>query len=280
MIGFKYMTVLLFLNVLTYSNAVLWLFWEGSSTLPVMYRNTLASMETVFGKQNITILSTSLKQSKSLPSIWNISVFDIIEKIPEGFTRRDSLITCLKSHKHRFAAASDVMRLVLLYLYGGMYSDFDALWLKRPLDDNILVTNTRKKKTRISNGFIKFKEPGHLFLENSLKNIAGTCYRRRRDAFGMKLLTSVYHTIAKEVKSDVTFIQNYQMYGVAFNHARRCFYTTDQCPLKLPTVFEKGIYHLHVFGSRTRLTKGTLPIAGSLYGDALDFLNLSSNFST
>jgi Glycosyltransferase sugar-binding region containing DXD motif len=124
----------------TPSSPCVFLIWTGSSTLPPMYALGLQSAIRAFGGENIVIVSPDLlvasmdwyptTTTTTTIRIWNISSHALAARVTdihplrvwERFFRRIQ-------HPAHFA---DFQRIALLYLYGGLYTDIDALWLRAP----------------------------------------------------------------------------------------------------------------------------------------------------
>ena len=110
------------------SSSQVFLVWVGSDSLPTMYEVALQSAVKVYGKENITIVSDSLLPAKNwYPKIWNVSSLELALQLMDirpqsewnNFFRR------LKDPAHH----ADFLRIALIYLYGGLYTDFDSLWI-------------------------------------------------------------------------------------------------------------------------------------------------------
>lgn len=71
---------------------------------------------------------------------------------------------------------ADIIRLYVVYMYGGIYSDIDSVWLK-PLDENFtyefLTYRIDKHCSNFTNSFFGFAK-GSYILKNLLKNLKYT----------------------------------------------------------------------------------------------------------
>jgi Glycosyltransferase sugar-binding region containing DXD motif len=115
------------------SSPCVFLIWRGSATLPPMYELGLQSAIRAFGSENIVIVSTDLVAIIDCyppVRIWNISSHDLAARVTDIHPLHvwERFFQQIQ-HPAHFA---DFQRIALLYLYGGLYTDIDALWLRAP----------------------------------------------------------------------------------------------------------------------------------------------------
>ena len=85
---------------------------------------------------------------------------------------------------------ADILRLYIVYMYGGIYSDIDSIWVK-PLDDNFLsdfVTyRIDKQCSNLTNSFFGFS-PKSSIIKNAIMNLEQSiiCFLRARNDYLFK----------------------------------------------------------------------------------------------
>jgi hypothetical protein len=135
---------------------------------------------------------------------------------------------CLSQNsQHQATHISDYLRIVLLFKFGGLYLDADALMLRgiESLPSNFIgMIDFLKlepqcnwcidKKWYLANGVLKF-EKQHPFLKKILEIIEGTVYdKTQRTAIGPQLLTSAFLKNL-DLTSDVVLLPEEILYPIA-----------------------------------------------------------------
>jgi hypothetical protein len=112
----------------------------------------------------------------------------------------------------RIAHIADIYRLEILYEYGGIYSDFDVLWLRNPWEylDHKLVIGYTNKAYKILCNAVLMSEKGHPALLEYKKWLIDIypCSKYWTPANPYKLWAS---------REDVTFVDRHLFYPIKWN---------------------------------------------------------------
>lgn len=107
---------------------------------------------------------------------------------------------------------ADILRLYLVYIYGGIYSDIDSVWVK-PLDENFtndfVTYRIDKQCSNLTNSFFGF-QPKSNIIKNAILNLelSIVCFLRARNDYLFKtyipVITGPNHLtrIIRESKPD------------------------------------------------------------------------------
>lgn len=166
---------------------------------------------------------------------------DIYEHIDAKLTKYEN--NGQETDLHRKAHFSDLFRLLVLYKYGGMYTDIDSIWVngKSLLGTNFLVVN---EKSQIMNGCMGFSQPRHPLLKYIINDIKRTYNPHDWTSLGETLITKHY----PKHKDGITIIDHLTMYGIHWKRILRKQYR-DKDDYKIIDKLKKGeIYQIHVFG--------------------------------
>ena len=140
----------------------------------------------------------------------------------EGFIAK---LETFRKSRFWYVHVADLLRLVLLYQYGGIYMDTDII-VVRPLESLKWNSPGWQDKRKINNAFLKF-EKGNSFLEACLKEFSET-YKENVFGFnGPDLLTRVYR--ASNWSPDVVSPVGYKLYYmIRWNSMnKQCFTDTE-----------------------------------------------------
>ena len=91
---------------------------------------------------------------------------------PEIEMFNNTIINYLNQHEN-YGYKADVIRLYVVYKYGGIYSDIDSVWIK-PLDDNFryefVTYRIDKQCSNLTNSFFGFNS-NSIILKNAIINL-------------------------------------------------------------------------------------------------------------
>jgi len=104
-----------------------------------------------------------------------------------------------------FVHLSDLLRLCLVYLHGGVYADLDLLFL-RPISDTLNVTHiTREKKDHITNSFF-MGPPRAGFLREALRLFPKHYDPKCWDCAGPKLIYATWRHLDEKGRHELTHL--------------------------------------------------------------------------
>lgn len=129
----------------------IWFYWDGgiSDNRMRILKDSVYSTRVFNPNHHITIISNSLKQEQ-FDSKYDIEVRNWDESIFDNTPiDKDTIQTYSKAHRRDF---SDLLRLVLLYKYGGSYIDTDDLCIKPLSDTKNIVCRSYDPHTCFYNG--------------------------------------------------------------------------------------------------------------------------------
>ena len=260
------------------SSSQVFLVWVGSDSLPTMYEVALQSAVKVYGKENITIVSDSLLPAKDwYPKIWNVSSLELASQLTDirpqsewnNFFRR------LKDPAHH----ADFLRIALIYLYGGLYADFDSLWIRpAPIHYPFTIDGNITKRTfqpGNSNGVLG-GEAGHKFFRQILEQMP-SAYGNGWNDIGSRLIDKV--TATCNCDADFERVDFDTFYGISWSRAKESFTEpmNDTREKKLKEILESS-HQLHLFGHITEIGTGAVPAKDSLYAKVLEHLSIDIQY--
>ena len=153
---------------------------------------------------------------------------------------------------------SDLVRLLALTKYGGLYLDTDALWLRNinslpvafvgAIDFLRLAPSCTwciRERWYLANGVLSFPA-GHRFLHFLLARIDSLTYEpANRTAIGPQFLTEAYQD-AVEASSDVIVLDEALLYPIAGPDVPMALTTSLTAPEEARSLFAKS-YSVHIF---------------------------------
>lgn len=221
----------------------LWLIWHGINR-PFMYDVALKSMQKLYECEIFKVTDESVHNIiTQLTEIHDIDIW-------KGF------IAKIKNSKWGPGVHyADFLRVALIYLYGGIYSDFDSLWIKRLPDFKLLMVD--KPSNGVLGGYAKNK-----WLYNVLKSMPIIYDPNSWNSIGAGLLKKSL----PQNTDEFTFIKYEEMYTIPWTQAKN-YYTkpyNQLAPVKLG-------YQLHMFGMRLKLNGiyNSIPVENSLYANVI-----------
>ena len=275
----------------------LFMVWTGPPKLPLMYEVALQTSIKAYGVENIVICSTTLDQVKDwYPVIWNVSAYDLTPKLTEfhNLTVWNNFIDRLEIRAHY----ADFMRIALIHLYGGVYADFDSIWIRAlPLEypipsgehQNKTVLRVRQDERKNYRGKrIKTNDPSS--TSNTILGGAKNTkfYRLVLEwmpiGYDPKLWVGIGgHLLGKSYREcncteDMLEIEYRDMLGIFGYDAPRLYNSPlgEKDKSLRDHVINKA-YQIHMFGSKTKVASGNHPVNGSLYALVLDSLGISAS---
>ncbi|KAF9286519.1 hypothetical protein BGZ68_002842 [Mortierella alpina] len=160
---------------------------------------------------------------------------------------------------------ADYLRLVVLYKYGGLYMDMDALWIRAPGDritefigsdvsdtESDLAWTMDQKNTYLANGVMRFQR-GRSMLKYIAQH-AFTSFDYKPDCFncgGPKALTSYVktHRISLE-KNGLHILPREALYPYNWKEIMEAFGTSTKAQEDILLIEEHGL-SLHLYGKVT-----------------------------
>lgn len=259
------------------TSPTMFMVWIGPPELPHMYQVALASAVKCYGRSNITIVSQSLLPAKDwYPRIWNVSAAEIALQLTDLHPTavwNDFLETSGKLRAH----TADFLRVALVYLYGGLYSDFDSIWI-RPA--SIQFPYTAENGLEI-----------HAFQAQNLNTVMGAEAGHRYYRYILEMMPSAYNArcwtcIGENLNikarsrcnctSEIYLEDEKKMLGINWRHARGFFENpmSGAAEALLTRVLNES-YQLHLYGHMTQTANGTIPAKDSLYAKVLEHLSIN-----
>jgi hypothetical protein len=241
-------------------NHHVFLFWENAKgILPPMYKIALKSILRAFGTERVIIASKTLeKEEPWYPRIWREYEEDVMDPV---------LLNRIMKHKQSQGPhLADMFRLSVLYKYGGIYTDADALWVNPiELGDGFLtMVNSRL----VSNGCIGMPAR-HPFLTEVMRLLPSTYDTRCWNCMGSGLLSKVYNKcgIACNLFKRVDYITMYTIQWDKSKHAMEV--PADDVAFNR---LKNGTNHqLHIYGKINGKRETFQP--GTIYDKAVKYIN-------
>lgn len=137
-IDYKYMSNENYLNDKNIEKNI-HLIWIGSQ-INNKYFNTVIKCQTINTDYKIHLWiddSTLNNDHKSILDSYNIIYKNIYTELTTNSNELKAKILTLLSRHPNYGYKADIIRLFVVYLYGGIYSDIDSVWLK-PFDNNFI----------------------------------------------------------------------------------------------------------------------------------------------
>lgn len=165
-------------------------------------------------------------------TVWR---YDIVQEtrgtLLESFVKSDAWRSSNAS-SFRYAHESDLLRLVMLYKFGGIYIDTDLLLL-RPVDDDILEgsalgvetyndqveTSKTKGGLRINNAFLAFTRPGHPYVKYVMEKVAQQYDPKEWAAIGPDLITESFRAMPDDVQLSIRLLEPEALYPLHWARA-------------------------------------------------------------
>lgn len=287
-------------------NSRVFLYWTGKPSLPKMYEVALKTMLKAYpGK--VLIITDSLTEMKWwYPDVWyldDVTLVDILVKQPEINPMKTQAEAkadwnlMLKTLRGTGVKASfaDFIRVAVCYLYGGLYSDFDALWVNPiPWEDvstrgfHVAVRRDKDKPYKISNGVFGFPHH-HPLLREYMINVQKLMNPSKSNTARWGIIGGDLIQVSKEYcevfdrlrcsrtgkepssPREFEYIEMYTVpYDLANNHYQNTFRNDDDL---FKGLIEHG-WQLHMFGQMTKLVTNVLPAKNSLYDRVCEYLKV------
>ncbi|CAK9079389.1 Alpha-N-acetylglucosaminidase (N-acetyl-alpha-glucosaminidase) (NAG) [Cleaved into: Alpha-N-acetylglucosaminidase 82 kDa form [Durusdinium trenchii] len=239
------------------------LFWTGDSALPRMYEIALFQMVRVYG-ESLVIISSSLKETKSwYPQVWGAGIEGMIKGLARDKMIGHSLAVwedvvrkMKRAGSFKPAHMADLLRLAVLYLCGGMYSDFDALWIRQVTLEQRLGSMLVRSKTGLSNGAIAMRRHS-ILMRKTLIAIPQVYNPGSWNSIGSPLIVRVLSRCGKPCEPG-TYIKYEQMYTIPWTASKYNFDdpSSGQNKELRGKILRNETYQLHLFGSHTRACEG------------------------
>ena len=186
-----------------------------------------------------------------------------------------------KIHQHVLPHFSDAIRMILIYRFGGWYSDLDVVFLRPLLDENKeplknvvasdslsydLYDDPKYKNNygeSVANGFFH-NDKGHVFLENAIQLFATTFNPEVWGSSGPQVFLQAMEEVCgkqiiKQFNPDIhnrhrccgmTIVEPRAFYPVGWFHASQLF--TRQKTEYWNNLFSKS-YSVHFYGSSSKI---------------------------
>lgn len=135
---------------------------------------------------------------------------------------------------------ADFRGIAYVYLYGGMYSDMDALWVRRP-PLPFLVLNDQQKY--ISNGAFGIPTKHHPFLRHVLEHMPLAYNSTAWTYTGANVLSTAFFKLDDATKFPFHVIDYKTMYGLLGKPAQECFLNdenTSKCDHSVDVVLNSS----------------------------------------
>ena len=219
----------------------MWTVWYGDS-IPFMYQIALKSMKKLYDVKTFKVNDDTI----------NEIILQLVDIHPISTWKK--FVYKIKNSKFPGPHYSDFLRIALIYLYGGIYSDFDALWIKELPPFKLLMVD--KPSNGVIGGYPKnewLRKILYMMPSGYDPQAWNSIIHAGKDSLLVKSMNSMN-------KDEFTFIHYKEMYTVGWTEAEK-YYKTPYSQLKQVTMG----YQLHMFGKMTELTKNTLPVKDSLY---------------
>ena len=246
-----------------------WLSWEGTSCLPQMYEAALQQSIRIFGTHRITIMSQTLCACQPwYPSVWNASSIDLTLRMHDVHPPSTWHNFLLSVAQGPMAHEADFRRIALLYLYGGLYSDMDALWIRAPPGQFVVDTYNHQY---LSNGAISVYKPKHALFKTALAMMPQHYNSKIWTSIGGPLLTKAMTSLDLISRQSFLIIPYLHMYTIKWTDAKPCF-STLRCKVNACQVACGKSYQLHMFGKMTGIAHDTRPRAYSMFDTVVKML--------
>ena len=172
-----------------------------------------------------------------------------------------------KKGRHWYSHQTDLLRLLVLYLWGGTYMDMDAI-LVRPIDS--LSSNTvgfqSPRRDRLGGAFMSF-EKNNSYLKSCLQEFANTYDENNWERNGYSLLTHVWRQYYAHGNNDVITVDHRSFFMFNYkNIMLQCFEQTSGVKFESNMeVLKVKAYAVHLYSSITghigiqdKLNNGTI----------------------
>lgn len=277
----------------------MYLIWIGHKTsLPIMYEAGLQTMQRIY--TNLTILSNTLVPKKGYPPILGYDLEKLCELlVADGILTMEQWRQLLRRLAQSTSAGhasfeADFLRVAVLYLHGGAYSDLDVVWLRPYPTDYRLEPHTvcsladpltRKHLVRINgrlsgcqNGFL-VSPPGSRWFNEALARCGKLCWSSAEH--GHSGTKGVNASSAEGVNATrMVYLNLYKALGVRGSQARAYFALPMWTELNEEVAHmlgstEQAPLQMHVYGNLQHLDRQDIvPTKHSLYYELLRILGI------
>lgn len=242
------------------TNYHLFMLWESQDgTMPELYKRALKSILKVYGTERVIIASRTLVKSESwYPRIWRDYENDL-------FTDPTLVMRIKQNKKYRGPHTADLFRLMVLYKYGGIYTDADALWVNPVELGNGFLTMVDDKV--VSNGCIGMPA-GHPYLKrviDSLEYDPG-CW----NCLGSVVLSKIRND-CKGMCDDFKLIDYINMYTIPWDKSERAMETPGSKD-DLQKLVNGTNYQLHIYGKLNGRKRSFKP--GTIHDLVATYINV------
>jgi hypothetical protein len=264
-----------------------------------MYEVALRSAVKAYGKENIVICSDTLDQKEDwYPTIWNITAHNLVPRLSAANIHDLATWNAFLHRIENPAHYADFMRIALVYLYGGLYADFDSIWI-RPLPLGYPVVggpSHGKTIMRIHDDQMFNPKLNKVFFTNdAAKNSNGILGGSKHNiyyqmaleympqVYNPKLWTSIGETLLEKIykqcncTDEMMDVSVMEALGIFWQQASSFFYKPFDYSIDQQWMEHllENAYQLHLYGKMTKIAEGKVPAPGSLYTMVLDKLEIT-----
>ena len=166
-------------NIETYNNNAtipynIHFIWIGS-IIPKKYFDTIINCKKINNNYNVFLWidNTSINNEIYNDLIHNnLIVKNVYNEHTDCQLFNNTILNYLNKHEN-FGYKADVLRLYIIYKYGGIYSDIDSIWIKK-LDDNFnyefVSYRIDNECSNLTNSFFGFNN-NSIILKNAINNL-------------------------------------------------------------------------------------------------------------
>jgi mannosyltransferase OCH1-like enzyme len=166
--------------------------WIGAQ-IPVKYVDTIINCKKINADYDVYcwIDNNSVSKETQTRLIENgLQIFNIYDILNQEYTELDKYVLNLLSIFDNYGYKADIIRLYVVYKYGGIYSDIDSIWIK-PLDNNFdfdfVSYRIDDECSNCTNSFFGFHKQS-VFIKNALYNLKYTirCFAQSNNYYIFK----------------------------------------------------------------------------------------------
>ena len=147
-----------------------------------------------------------------------------LEELLEDSPAKSFIPKLKMDSKYLYSHESDLLRILILYQWGGVYMDADVI-VVRPLDSLKMNTIGREDKNYLNGAFMTF-EKGNMYLKACLEEFARNYDPHSWGGNGRELLTRVWKRNRKSNDVQVVHYHAIQMFPYS-EIKKQCFYETS-----------------------------------------------------
>lgn len=219
---------------------IVFTFWEGIQ-FTYLHALTIISFQKYNPEFKIIIYISNIENSKLInwdtgeqnKNYFNLYDINELKKIPNVYFIEVNVNMILNYNGELSCVwKSDIIRLLKLYEHGGMYIDFDILFIKKIPDclfkNNKIMFN--KYSNVINNAIIISKKENYILkiiIDEIFKKLQNNDVKKEYMQFGPSLITSVINNL--NLENDVFYIPNEMTCPYIWNEMNTLFFTnTDK----------------------------------------------------